>query len=120
MVGGLQVDMPNHTVVLSCCPVNKMQLVILLSYLPMPFCSCPAQFPCPTLAVTLGLPSLSPPIQEPKRKGVAFRGKSFPVCFLSATLSLRMNAGTACHRDCSTMCRPPRASAHRATRAGHS
>ena len=36
-----------------------------------------------TLAVTLGLPSRSPPIQEPKRMGQASMGSSRPVCFFS-------------------------------------
>jgi hypothetical protein len=42
-----------------------------------------------TCAVTLGLPSRSPPIQDPNRKGVALRGKSRPVCFLRALLIRR-------------------------------
>ncbi len=43
-----------------------------------------------TCAVTLGLPSLSPPIQDPKVRGVVPIGSSLPVCFFSAALSLRM------------------------------
>ena len=43
-----------------------------------------------TCAVTLGLPSLSPPIQDPKVRGVVPVGSSLPVCFFSAALSLRM------------------------------
>mmetsp|Transcript_31582 Transcript_31582/g.80543 ORF Transcript_31582/g.80543 Transcript_31582/m.80543 type:complete len:475 (+) Transcript_31582:2571-3995(+) len=65
---------------------------------------------CVILDVTLGLPSRSPPIQEPKRKGCADSGRSRPVAFLSAALSRRRYCGTAAHSDCSTMCSPPRAS----------
>ena len=67
------------------------------------------------LAVTLGLPSRSPPIQDPKVMGRACIGRSRPVCFFSAALTLRRYVGTAAHRDCSTMCKPPRASAQRST-----
>lgn len=63
-----------------------------------------------TEAVTLGLPSRSPPIHDPKMSGVASMGSSRPVCFFRAILSLRRNAGTAAHKDCSTMCSPPLAS----------
>lgn len=63
------------------------------------------------MAVTLGLPSLSPPIQLPNLMGVALRGSSRPVCFFRAVDSRRRKSGTAAHSDCSTTCRPPRASA---------
>ncbi len=64
-----------------------------------------------TLAVTLGLPSRSPPIQEPKRMGQASMGSSRPVCFFSEAEMRRSSLGREDHSDCSTMCSPPRASA---------
>ena len=38
-------------------------------------------FRCLTFAVTLGFPSLSPPIQEPNFIGVQVKGSGFPVCY---------------------------------------
>ena len=40
------------------------------------------------LAVTLGLPSLSPPIQDPKDRGRASMGSSWPVCRLCTAQGL--------------------------------
>lgn len=65
---------------------------------------------CVTLAVTLGLPSLSPPIQDAKRMGCADSGRSRPVAFFRAVDRRRRYWGTAAHRDWSTMLSPPRAS----------
>jgi hypothetical protein len=42
--------------------------------------------------------------------GVALRGSSLPVCFFRAVDRRRRKEGTAAHSDCSTTCRPPRAS----------
>lgn len=71
-----------------------------------------------TLAVTLGLPSRSPPIQEPKRMGQASMGSSRPVCFFSEAEMRRSSLGREDHSDCSTMCSPPRASAGRGGAGG--
>lgn len=46
-----------------------------------------------TLAVTLGLPSRSPPIQEPKRMGQASMGSSRPVCFFSEPAGVTWGEG---------------------------
>ena len=50
-----------------------------------------------TSAVTLGLPSRSPPIHDPKVMGVAEMGRSLPVSFLRAWENLRRTLGSAVH-----------------------
>ncbi|MNV53048.1 hypothetical protein D3C71_1451720 [compost metagenome] len=59
-----------------------------------------------TSAVTLGLPSRSPPIQEAKRIGAAVGGRRFPVAEKSAASTLRSNFGKACHSEFSMTAKP--------------
>ena len=62
-----------------------------------------------TGAVTLGLPSRSPPIQEASRTGALVRGRRPPRA-LSVASNLLKKSGTASQSDVSTTARPPRAS----------
>ncbi|MNN44321.1 hypothetical protein D3C81_1586060 [compost metagenome] len=61
-------------------------------------------------AVTLGLPSRSPPIQEAKRIGIAFGGRRLPVAMNSASSTSRSNSGKARHSEFSMTAKPHLAS----------
>ena len=56
--------------------------------------------------VTLGLPSRSPPIHDPKRNGAASSASGSPI----ARSICRMYRGSASHSVCSNTARPPRTS----------
>ncbi|MNN10389.1 hypothetical protein D3C81_1233110 [compost metagenome] len=57
-------------------------------------------------AVTLGLPSRSPPIQEAKRIGAAVSGRRWPVCCCRPWSTRRRKFGTACQSECSMTAKP--------------
>ncbi|VFT46293.1 Uncharacterised protein [Pseudomonas aeruginosa] len=59
-----------------------------------------------TLAVTLGLPSRSPPIQDAKRSGAAVSGRRSPVLRRSTSSTCRRTFGKACQRECSITAKP--------------
>ena len=59
-----------------------------------------------TLAVTLGLPSRSPPIHDERRIGALSSGKRFPVCCTICSSRSRKNSGKACHRVLSIVANP--------------
>ncbi|MNH01404.1 hypothetical protein D3C79_606240 [compost metagenome] len=63
-----------------------------------------------TAAVTLGLPSRSPPIHEAKRIGAASSGRRRPVASSRALSTLRKWLGMACHSECSITAKPHLAS----------
>ena len=63
-----------------------------------------------TVAVTLGLPSRSPPIQETKETGDTSSGRRAPQLSSKVLSRRRMNSGTARHRESSTTAKPHLAS----------
>ena len=63
-----------------------------------------------TSAVTFGLPSRSPPIQEAKRTGTASSGRRWPQWASRASSRSRNMSGTARHRECSMTAKPHLAS----------
>ena len=63
-----------------------------------------------TGAVTLGLPSRSPPIHEASFTGAQSAGGAGRPCSANCASSRRNTSGTACHRDCSMVAKPHLAS----------